>query len=58
MVHSYYIDDKKEVKKEELEELGVLQWQLDADKYQEDGKLDEIRKERSYKNFDVVCSLS
>lgn len=55
MVHSYYIETKEEVTKKQLDELGVLQWQLDADKYEEEGKLDEIRKERSYKNFDVVC---
>ena len=55
MVHSYYLDTKEEVTSQQLEEIGVLQWQLNADKYEEEGKLAQVRKERDYKNHDVVC---
>jgi 1,2-dihydroxy-3-keto-5-methylthiopentene dioxygenase len=54
MVHAYYIDTKEEVTKEQLQKIGVLQWQLNADTYEEDGKLAQVRKERDYKNHDVV----
>jgi hypothetical protein len=55
MVHSYYIDTKAEVTPEQLKQIGVLQWQLNADTYEQDGKLAQVRKERDYKNHDVVC---
>jgi len=54
MVHSYYLDTKEEVTPKQLDTLGVLQWQLNADKYEEEGKLAQVRKERDYKNHDVV----
>jgi len=57
MVKAYYIEGFVPVSSQELNKLGVLQWQLDADKYEEEGKLAQIRKERSYKNHDVI-SLS
>lgn len=41
---------------EQLADLGVLYWKLDADRWEEEGKLDQIRKERNYKNHDVVCA--
>lgn len=31
-----------------LRELGVLSWKLDADKYENDPKLEAIRKARGY----------
>jgi hypothetical protein len=54
MVHAYYLDSRTEISSEELNKIGVLQWQLNADNYEEEGKLAQIRKERSYKNHDVV----
>eukprot|EP00026_Physarum_polycephalum_P008924 Phypoly_transcript_09031.p1 GENE.Phypoly_transcript_09031~~Phypoly_transcript_09031.p1 ORF type:complete len:170 (+),score=23.97 Phypoly_transcript_09031:72-581(+) len=54
MVHSYYIDTKAEVTPEQLNAIGVLQWQLNADTYEQDGKLAQVRKERDYKNHDVI----
>lgn len=39
---------------EELRELGVLYWKLDADLCQTDGSLERICNERGYKNRDEV----
>jgi len=44
----------KAVSKETLDLLGVLSWNIAADTYKEDGKLDQICKERDYKNRDEV----
>eukprot|EP00741_Cyanophora_paradoxa_P020462 tig00021257_g19752.t1 len=43
-----------EVTLEDLRARGVLYWQLDADRYEEEGKLEGICKERNYKNRDQV----
>ncbi len=43
-------DPSVPVSNEELEKVGVLYWKLNADTYQEDGTLEEIRKARNYKN--------
>lgn len=56
-MRAYYIGSNGEVGLEHLKELGVLYWKLDADNWEQEGLLDKIRKERSYKNHDVVCSL-
>ncbi|XP_002738968.1 acireductone dioxygenase-like [Saccoglossus kowalevskii] len=37
-----------------LKELGILYYKLDADNWKEEGKLDEIRKERNYNYEDEV----
>jgi len=39
---------------EQLKDLGVLYWKLDADKYEEEGTLGNICKERGYTYKDIV----
>ena len=39
---------------EQLRGLGVLYWELDADKYENDPELEKIRKERNYSWMDVI----
>ncbi|XP_051129197.1 acireductone dioxygenase 2-like isoform X2 [Andrographis paniculata] len=38
---------------EKLKELGVLTWRLDADNYENDEELKEIRKARGYNHMEV-----
>eukprot|EP00276_Gloeochaete_wittrockiana_P002985 CAMPEP_0184655704 /NCGR_PEP_ID=MMETSP0308-20130426/14357_1 /TAXON_ID=38269 /ORGANISM="Gloeochaete witrockiana, Strain SAG 46.84" /LENGTH=110 /DNA_ID=CAMNT_0027092401 /DNA_START=137 /DNA_END=466 /DNA_ORIENTATION=+ len=38
----------------ELAERGILYWCLDADHHDTDPELAKIRKERGYKNFDII----
>mmetsp|Transcript_45348 Transcript_45348/g.102427 ORF Transcript_45348/g.102427 Transcript_45348/m.102427 type:complete len:924 (-) Transcript_45348:365-3136(-) len=40
--------------KAQLETLGVLQWKLDADKYETDPVLAQIRKDRGYTYHDMI----
>lgn len=54
-MRAYYLDNpSKVVSKARLESLGVLYWHVPADTYKEDGTLERICKERSYKNRDEV----
>jgi len=39
---------------EQLRELGVLYWKLDADKYEEDPRLQAIRKVRNYSYMEII----
>lgn len=43
-----------DVSLEQLKELGVLYWKLDADNYEGDPVLEEIRSERGYNYSDVI----
>lgn len=54
-MRAYYLDNpSKIVSKPRLESLGVLYWHVPADTYKEDGFLEKICQERSYKNRDEV----
>ncbi|KAL3690946.1 hypothetical protein R1sor_004597 [Riccia sorocarpa] len=44
----------KPVSAQELAELGVIQWHLDADKYENDPELEKIRKDRGYNYHDII----
>ncbi|THG15311.1 hypothetical protein TEA_008779 [Camellia sinensis var. sinensis] len=61
VIQAWYMDDSDEdqrlphhrepkefVSLEQLAELGVLSWRLDADNYETDEKLKKIREERGY----------
>lgn len=53
MVNAYYLNDKDQtVSLEELAEIGVLYWYIDADDYEE--KLSAICKERKYGHRSLV----
>lgn len=54
-MRAWYLENpSKVVSKTRLESLGVLYWQVPADTYKEDGILEKICAERSYKNRDEV----
>jgi 1,2-dihydroxy-3-keto-5-methylthiopentene dioxygenase len=70
VIQAWYMDDSNEdqrlphhrnppeyVSLQKLEELGVLSWRLDADKYESDEDLEKIRKDRGYSYIDFceVC---
>ncbi|EXC16741.1 1,2-dihydroxy-3-keto-5-methylthiopentene dioxygenase 2 [Morus notabilis] len=70
VIQAWYMDDSDEdqrlphhrnpkeyVSLEQLDELGVLSWRLDADNYETDAELKKIREERgySYMDFCEVC---
>lgn len=42
------------VSPEQLRELGVLYWKLDADNYENDEELKSIREERGYNYQDII----
>eukprot|EP00636_Phaeomonas_parva_P009151 CAMPEP_0118862948 /NCGR_PEP_ID=MMETSP1163-20130328/7994_1 /TAXON_ID=124430 /ORGANISM="Phaeomonas parva, Strain CCMP2877" /LENGTH=226 /DNA_ID=CAMNT_0006796909 /DNA_START=65 /DNA_END=745 /DNA_ORIENTATION=- len=50
--HKY--EPNRPVPLEKLTELGVIQWALDADKYEDDAELEAIREERGYSYKDVI----
>eukprot|EP01121_Diplochlamys_sp_Union-15-3_P010768 TRINITY_DN3058_c0_g1_i3.p1 TRINITY_DN3058_c0_g1~~TRINITY_DN3058_c0_g1_i3.p1 ORF type:complete len:116 (-),score=17.16 TRINITY_DN3058_c0_g1_i3:361-708(-) len=54
MVKAFIVSTSEPVSKEELDSLGVLQWKLDADNYDSEGKLKTICEERGYTYKDVV----
>lgn len=55
MVKAWYVDKPAQVvSPARLARLGVLHWQLDADNYEKEGKLEQICRERGYKNRDQV----
>jgi len=58
MPNAYYIGSEplKVVSQSHLDALGVCSWQLDADNYEKEGKLDKICKERGYNYRDYVDS--
>lgn len=58
-IKAYYIENPEEsVPQSKLEALGVLHWKLDADNYEQEGKLAQIRKDRNYNYIDfVILSL-
>jgi len=58
MPKAYYIgsDPLTLVSQSQLDDLGVCSWQLDADNYEKEGKLDQICKERGYNYRDYVDS--
>ncbi len=54
-MRAFYLNDPpRVVSKERLAALGVLYWNVPADTYKEDGMLEKICVERSYKNRDEV----
>ncbi|KAG9451720.1 hypothetical protein H6P81_004624 [Aristolochia fimbriata] len=70
VIQAWYMDDSAEdqrllhhrepkefVALEKLDELGVLSWRLDADKYETDEDLKKIRKARGYSYVDF-CEVS
>ncbi|NP_001272766.1 acireductone dioxygenase [Oryctolagus cuniculus] len=67
MVQAWYMDEtaddprlphrlqpSRTVGLEQLRQLGVLYWKLDADKYENDPHLEEIRRERNYSWMDII----
>eukprot|EP01120_Amphizonella_sp_Union-15-10_P010877 TRINITY_DN4510_c0_g1_i1.p1 TRINITY_DN4510_c0_g1~~TRINITY_DN4510_c0_g1_i1.p1 ORF type:complete len:326 (+),score=63.15 TRINITY_DN4510_c0_g1_i1:78-1055(+) len=55
MVKSFVLDTpSKELSLDDLKKIGVLYWNLDADNYEEEGKLSKICEERGYTYKDVV----
>ncbi|XP_027477922.1 1,2-dihydroxy-3-keto-5-methylthiopentene dioxygenase [Zalophus californianus] len=67
MVEAWYMDESADdprrphraepsrpVGLEQLRQLGVLYWKLDADKYENDPELEKIRKERNYSWMDII----
>ncbi|XP_040848702.1 1,2-dihydroxy-3-keto-5-methylthiopentene dioxygenase [Ochotona curzoniae] len=67
MVQAWYMDDSPDdprqphrlepsspVGLEQLRQLGMLYWKLDADKYEDDPQLEEIRRERNYSWMDII----
>ncbi|THF97408.1 hypothetical protein TEA_007283 [Camellia sinensis var. sinensis] len=67
VIQAWYMDDSDEdqrlhhhrspkeyVSLDQLAELGVLSWQLDADNYENDDKLKTIREDRGYSYTDII----
>eukprot|EP00850_Spirogloea_muscicola_P010332 SM000060S19664 [mRNA] locus=s60:481594:483853:+ [translate_table: standard] len=67
-IEAWYMDDSAEdqrlehrlspnqpVSSSKLDDLGVLQWHLDADQWESDPKLAAIREERGYSYHDVIA---
>eukprot|EP00850_Spirogloea_muscicola_P020342 SM000213S06807 [mRNA] locus=s213:84456:86608:+ [translate_table: standard] len=67
-IEAWYMDDSAEdqrlehrlspnqpVSSNKLDDLGVLQWRLDADQWESDPKLAAIREERGYSYHDVIA---
>ena len=55
MPQVYYIDNPSQtVPIEELKEIGVLHWKLDADDYEQDKELAKLCDERGYNYRDFV----
>eukprot|EP00928_Gymnodinium_smaydae_P008585 TRINITY_DN13121_c0_g1_i2.p1 TRINITY_DN13121_c0_g1~~TRINITY_DN13121_c0_g1_i2.p1 ORF type:complete len:210 (+),score=1.36 TRINITY_DN13121_c0_g1_i2:77-631(+) len=53
----HYSEPKQYVSVEGLADLGVLYWHLDADKYETDPELQQIRENRGYTYMDIItCS--
>ncbi|CAM6026975.1 unnamed protein product [Sphagnum balticum] len=50
----HHLDPPQYVTNEELARLGVLHWVLDADAYESDPELKQIRKERGYDYEDIL----
>eukprot|EP01117_Protostelium_nocturnum_P016310 TRINITY_DN6428_c0_g1_i1.p1 TRINITY_DN6428_c0_g1~~TRINITY_DN6428_c0_g1_i1.p1 ORF type:complete len:180 (-),score=59.33 TRINITY_DN6428_c0_g1_i1:167-679(-) len=51
-----FMKTKEPANLEQLKKLGLEYWHLDADKWEEEGKLDAICKERGYNYKDFVDS--
>ena len=65
---AWYMDDRDDVDQREphrlepnepvsgatLRRLGVTYWKLDADSYEDDPKLEKIRKDRGYNYQDII----
>lgn len=67
MVQAWYMDESEQdpqlphraepsrpVDLQQLSQLGVLYWKLDADKYENDPELEKIRKDRNYSWMDII----
>lgn len=48
------LEPHQPVSLEQLKELGVLYWQLNADIYESDPELQQIRKDRGYSYMDII----
>eukprot|EP00243_Klebsormidium_subtile_P008434 TRINITY_DN39_c0_g1_i1.p1 TRINITY_DN39_c0_g1~~TRINITY_DN39_c0_g1_i1.p1 ORF type:complete len:194 (+),score=64.23 TRINITY_DN39_c0_g1_i1:39-620(+) len=48
------LEPNQPVSREQLAELGVLHWVLDADKYETDSELLQIKKDRNYSYQDLI----
>lgn len=51
---TFYLDTNEPVTQKELDELGVLYWNVPADTYDKDGILDKICTEQGYNYREVV----
>ncbi|KAI8017697.1 1,2-dihydroxy-3-keto-5-methylthiopentene dioxygenase 2 [Camellia lanceoleosa] len=67
VIQAWYMDDSGEVQRlhhhldpeeyvslDQLAELGVLSWRLDADNYENDDKLKKIHEDRGYSYTDII----
>ncbi|XP_042356319.1 1,2-dihydroxy-3-keto-5-methylthiopentene dioxygenase [Plectropomus leopardus] len=67
-LEAWYMDDSDEdqrkphrrnpnepVSMEELKEIGVYHWKLNADIYETDSELEKIRKDQGYSYMDIIC---
>ncbi|CAH3154953.1 unnamed protein product [Porites lobata] len=50
----HQLDPPQPVSLEDLENCGVLYWKLDADNFEKEGKLSEIRAQRGYTYSDCI----
>jgi 1,2-dihydroxy-3-keto-5-methylthiopentene dioxygenase len=53
----HHCEPRQDISLEKLADLGVLYWHLDADKYETDPDLQQIRENRGYTYTDIItCS--
>ncbi|KNA06904.1 hypothetical protein SOVF_176800 [Spinacia oleracea] len=52
----YHKEPKEVVSLDQLAELGILTWKLDADNYETDEELNKIREARGYTYMDCICN--
>ncbi|MCO5573145.1 hypothetical protein L7F22_026911 [Adiantum nelumboides] len=50
----HHLEPKQYISPEQLADLGVLHWVLDADNYEHDVELQKIRQDRGYTYHDIV----
>jgi len=56
VLKAYYIENQETVDQSHLDRLGVLHFSLDADNYEQEGKLAKICEDRKYNYKDFIDS--
>jgi hypothetical protein len=54
---TFFLDTNEPATQAQLDELGVLYWNVPADSYEQDGILDKICKEQGYNYREIVRPL-